>query len=61
MHPVITILGFIVWSGFLSRGSPEVLVASAGVAGVALTVSGRASFELACRLACGCGGYGFPS
>lgn len=50
MHPVITILGFIVWSGFLSRGSPEVLVASAGVAGVALTVSGRASFELACRL-----------
>ncbi|MFH0351786.1 MAG: hypothetical protein ACHBMF_07655 [Chromatiales bacterium] len=50
MHPVITILGFIVWSGFLSRGSPEVLVASAGVAGVALTVSGRASLELACRL-----------
>ncbi len=45
MHPVITILGFIVWSGFLSRGSPEVLVASAGVAGVALTVSGRASFD----------------
>lgn len=50
MHPVITILGFIVWSGFLSRGSPEVLAASAGVAGVALAVSGRASFELACRL-----------
>ena len=50
MQPVITILAFIVWSGFLSRGSPEVLVASAGVAGVALTVSGRASFELACRL-----------
>ncbi len=50
MHPVITILGFIVWSGFLSRGSPEVLAASAGAAGVALAVSGRASFEPACRL-----------
>ncbi|MGH8508094.1 MAG: hypothetical protein ACREVH_05175 [Gammaproteobacteria bacterium] len=50
MHPVITLLGFIVWSGFLSRGSPEVLVASASVAGIALRMSGRASSELACRL-----------
>lgn len=50
MHPVIAILGFIIWSGFLSRGDPLVAGVSAVTAGIALALSGRGSVELACRL-----------